>query len=75
MYRTYLRIPEAQRPPLPDRSVLSSSEWESGMKKIWTDRQATLKEAMDNIVDVPDVLAEVRTDEEGKDEIGNAVIS
>ena len=59
MYRTYLRIPSAVRPPLPDRDALSDEDWEAAMKQIWEDRQKTLKEAMENIVDVPDVLQEM----------------
>eukprot|EP00519_Triparma_laevis_P014721 CAMPEP_0182491476 /NCGR_PEP_ID=MMETSP1321-20130603/902_1 /TAXON_ID=91990 /ORGANISM="Bolidomonas sp., Strain RCC1657" /LENGTH=362 /DNA_ID=CAMNT_0024693757 /DNA_START=176 /DNA_END=1264 /DNA_ORIENTATION=- len=59
MYRTYLRIPSSVRPPLPDRDALSDEDWEAAMKQIWEDRQKTLKEAMENIVDVPDVLQEM----------------
>eukprot|EP00518_Triparma_eleuthera_P003389 CAMPEP_0182454114 /NCGR_PEP_ID=MMETSP1319-20130603/885_1 /TAXON_ID=172717 /ORGANISM="Bolidomonas pacifica, Strain RCC208" /LENGTH=354 /DNA_ID=CAMNT_0024652093 /DNA_START=112 /DNA_END=1172 /DNA_ORIENTATION=+ len=59
MYRTYMRIPEDERPALPDKSTLPAAEWESQMKAIWVGRQELIQKAIESIEEVPDVLSSI----------------
>lgn len=56
MYRTYERIPEKERPELPDRN---DPNFKVVMKELWEKRQGELQEAMKRMADVPSLLEEM----------------
>jgi nucleotide exchange factor SIL1 len=53
MYRTYERIPEKDRPDLPDRS---DPKFKVVMRDLWDKRQAQLADAISKMADMPTVL-------------------
>ncbi len=65
MYRTYLRIPEDERPPLPDRDSMSTEDFQRAMQAIWDGRQQNLQKGMDNIADLPSILESILVDIKG----------